>query len=143
MPGPQQAYTLGLDYRSPKFWFVSLNLNHFREIYLDFNPDRRTDETVAGLLLPDRQETFDRVIGQEKLPSQFTLDFFGGKSWKINNYFLNLTLGINNILNNKDFRTGGFEQGRFDYDGFDTDRFPPRYFYAFGTTYSAGLTLRF
>lgn len=143
VPGPQQAYTLGLDYRSPKFWFVSLNLNHFREIYLDFNPDRRTDETVAGLLLPDRQETFDRVIGQEKLPSQFTLDFFGGKSWKINNYFLNLTLGINNILNNKDFRTGGFEQGRFDYDGFDTDRFPPRYFYAFGTTYSAGLTLRF
>ncbi len=143
VPGPQQAYTLGLDYRSPKYWFVSLNLNHFREIYLDFNPDRRTDETVAGILLPDRNETFQNVISQEKLPSQFTLDFFGGKSWKINNYFLNLTLGINNILNNKGFRTGGFEQGRFDYEGYDIDRFPPRYFYSFGTTYSAGLTLRF
>lgn len=143
VPGPQQAYTLGLDYRSPKYWFVSLNVNHFREIYLDFNPDRRTDETVTGLLLPDRNETFQNVISQEKLPAQFTVDFFGGKSWKIDNYFLNLTLGINNILNNKGFRTGGFEQGRFDYEGYDIDRFPPRYFYSFGTTYSAGLTLRF
>jgi len=143
VPGPQQAYTIGLDYRSPKYWFVSLNLNHFREIYLDFNPDRRTDETVAGLLLPDRNETFQNVIAQEKLPSQFTVDFFGGKSWKVDDYFINLTLGVNNILNNKGFRTGGFEQGRFDYEGFDIERFPPRYFYAFGTTYSAGLTLRF
>jgi hypothetical protein len=144
VPGPQQAYSLGLDYRSPKYWFVSLNLNHFREIYLDFNPDRRTDEAVAGLLLPDRNETFQNVIAQEKLPSQFTLDFFGGKSWRIQrDYFLNLTLGVNNILNNKGFRTGGFEQGRFDYEGLNVDRFPPRYFYAFGTTYSAGLTLRF
>ena len=110
---------------------------------MDFNPDRRTDETVAGLLVPDRQEDFDRVVSQEKLPSQFTLDFFGGKSWRFNDKFLYLNISINNILNNKGFRTGGFEQGRFDYDGYDVDRFPPRYFYAYGTTYSVGLTLRF
>lgn len=144
VPGPQQAYTLGFDYRSPKYWFVSLNLNHFREIYLDFNPDRRTDETVGGLLLPDRREAFDRVIDQEKLPSQFTVDFFGGKSWRLSySRFIRLNLGINNVLNNKSFRTGGFEQGRFDYDGYNVDRFPPRYFYAYGTTFSAGLTLTF
>lgn len=144
VPGPQQAYTLGLDYRSPQFWFVSLNLNHFRNIYLDFNPDRRTDETVANLLLPDRREEFNEIVGQQKLPAQYTLDFFGGKSWRIDyKYYINLTLGINNILNNKGFRTGGFEQGRFDYEGYNVDRFPPRYFYAYGTTFSAGLTFRF
>lgn len=144
VPGPQQAYTVGLDYRSPKYWFVSLNVNYFRNIYLDFNPDRRTDEAVSQLLLPDRQELFEQIIQQEKLPNQYTVDFFGGKSWRINyDYFLNLTVGVNNVLNNKGFRTGGFEQGRFDYEGLNVDRFPPRYFYAFGTTYSAGLTLRF
>ncbi|MEM9545889.1 MAG: TonB-dependent receptor [Bacteroidota bacterium] len=143
VPGPQQAFTLGFDYRSPKYWFASLNLNHFRNIYLDFNPDRRTDETVGALLLPDREAEFDRIVSQERLPSQFTLDFFGGKSWRIDDKFLYLNISVNNILNNKDFRTGGFEQGRFDYDGFDVDRFPPRYFYAFGTTYSVGLTLRY
>ncbi|MDF1697225.1 MAG: TonB-dependent receptor [Saprospiraceae bacterium] len=143
VPGPQQAFSLGFDYRSPKYWFASLNLNHFRNIYLDFNPDRRTDETVGSLLLPDREETFNRVISQEKLPSQFTLDFFGGKSWRLDDKFLYLNISVNNILNNKGFVTGGFEQGRFDYEGFDVDRFPPRYFYAFGTTYSIGLTLRY
>jgi len=144
LQGPQQAYTLGLDYRSPKYWFLSMNLNHFRNIYLDFNPDRRTDETVAGLLLPAREDEFYEIINQEKLPSQYTLDLFAGKSWRIDyDYFLSLTLSVNNILNNKGFRTGGFEQGRFDYEGYDVDRFPPRYFYAYGTTYSAGLTLRF
>jgi hypothetical protein len=143
VPGPQQAFSIGFDYRSPKYWFASMNLNHFRNIYLDFNPDRRTDETVAGLLLPDRSTEFDRIVSQEKLPAQFTLDFFGGKSWRIDNKYLYLNISINNILNNKDFRTGGFEQGRFDYEGFDVDRFPPRYFYAFGTTYSIGLTLRY
>jgi len=143
VPGPQQAFSLGFDYRSPKYWFASMNLNHYRNIYLDFNPDRRTDETVAGLLLPDREGEFDRIVAQEKLPSQFTLDFFGGKSWRFNDKFLYLNISVNNILNNKGFRTGGFEQGRFDYEGYDIDRFPPRYFYAYGTTYSVGLTLRF
>ncbi|MEE9437740.1 MAG: TonB-dependent receptor [Saprospiraceae bacterium] len=140
-PGPQQAYTAGLEYRSPKFWFVNVNVNHFRNIYVDINPDRRTDEAVAGLLLPARQEEFDRVINQQKLPAQFTVDFFAGISKRIKSRYVFVYLSVNNVLNNTDFSTGGFEQGRFDYEEYDTDRFPPRLFYAYGRTFSLGLSL--
>ena len=40
---------------------------------------------------------------------------------------------VNNILDTKDFTTGGFEQLR--YDSQDIDRFPPKYFYLYGRTY--------
>jgi len=143
IPGPQQAYTVGLNYNSPKYWFATFNLNYFREIYLDINPDRRTEETLAYLVYPDQIETYNQVIDQVKMEPQFTLDFFGGKSWKFNDYYLYLNIGVNNILDNTEFATGGFEQGRFDYEGYDVDRFPPRIFYAYGRTYSLGLTLRF
>ncbi len=143
IPGPQQAYSAGLSYNSPKYWFATLTLNHFREIWLDFNPDRRTNEAVAGILRPENDDLFYRIIRQEKLPNQFTLDFFGGKSWRLpGRRYLFLNLSINNILNNKKFITGGFEQGRFDYRNKDVDRFPPRYFYAYGTNFSVGLSLR-
>ena len=87
-------------------------------------------------------EGFDAVIRQEKVPSAFTLDFFGGKSWKFGNTFLFLNIGVNNILDTQDFITGGFEQLRFDYENKDVNRFPSRYFYYFGRNYFINLSVR-
>jgi hypothetical protein len=49
-----------------------------------------------------------------RMPSDYLIDIFAGKSWKINNIYINLSANISNVLNNKDFVTGGYEQYRFD-----------------------------
>jgi len=138
---PQQAYTIGLNYRSPNFWFANLNFNYFDHIYIDFNPIRRTADAVYGL--DETPDQFSAIIDQERVDPQFTMDFFGGKSFKFGKYFLFLNVGVNNILNNQDFITGGFEQLRFDVRERDPERYPTRYFYSFGTNFFANISLRF
>ncbi len=138
---PQQAYTVGLNYRSPNFWFANVNVNYFDHIYIDFNPLRRTADAVYGL--DEVPEQFNAIIDQERVDPQFTVDFFGGKSFKFGKYFLFINVGVNNVLNNQSFITGGFEQLRFDVSERDPARYPTRYFYSFGTNFFANVSLRF
>ena len=86
---------------------------------------------------PDR---YNAIIGQEKYDAGFTMDFYTSKSFKFGKHYIRMSVGINNLLDNTDFRTGGFEQLRFDFDGKDPQRFAPRYFYAFGRTYFIGIS---
>jgi hypothetical protein len=51
--------------------------------------------------------------------------------------------GINNMLNNTDIISGGYEQLRYDYSTSDINKFPPKYYYAIGTNYYASIALRF
>ena len=151
---PQEAYSLGATYRSPKFWFVSLTGNYFRESYLNINPLRRTWEAVKNLDYKGAE--YHRVFDQTEFDPQFTLDFFGGwslrlpRQYNINHRstFLVFNVGVNNILNNKDITTGGYEQLRFDAptgsnDINLVDKFPPRLFYAYGLNYFASVTIRY
>lgn len=136
---PQKAASLGLKYSSPKFWFVGANFNYFMDIYLEPNPDRRTAEAVESLVVTDPQ--WNQVLDQTKLDDQYTVDLYGGKSFRIKKYTLNWSLNINNLLNNKSFVTGGFEQLR--YDPKDINKFPPKLSYHLGITYYTTLSLRF
>ncbi len=145
---PQNAYTLGLNYRAKKFWFINLNFNYYDNTYIDFNPARRTELAVD--LVPEDSEQFKNITEQEKTDGQLTIDFFGGKSWKLNKYFANmknntflvLNVGVSNLTNNKNLITGGYEQLRFDFENKNPDSFAPKYFYSFGTTYFVNLILR-
>ncbi len=149
--GPQTVGTLGLTYNSPQFWFVNVNFNYFDDMYLDFFPQRRTREAISLVaepiysqqVLDGESQLYSRIIDQEKLPSAYTLDLFGGKSFKIRKQFIYLNVGVNNILDKTDFVTGGFEQSRFDFEGLNVDRFPPRQFYAFGRNYFVSIDYRF
>lgn len=142
--GPQMAGTLGLNYRSPKYWFVNLNLNYFDRIFTDIDPFRRTQSTLETL----DEDTKRTIVKQEQLPGQFTMDLFAGYSWKIDNTFKSMknsqfiyfNLGVSNLTNNRKFATGGFEQLRFTVE--DTGRFPSKYFYNFGTNFFASITYR-
>lgn len=146
---PQEAYSLGLTYRSPNFWFVSLTGNYFDQMWLDFNPLRRTYEAIDGV--EEKSAKWNEIINQTKFDPQYTVDFFGGYSWKLPNkyrvngksVFLVLNAGVNNILNNKDIVTGGFEQLRFDFENKDVNKFPPRLYYAYGLNYFLSATIRF
>lgn len=147
---PQQAYTVGLNYNSPHFWFANINANYARKAYLDMNPYRRTSDVADPELVQPGSATWYRIINQEELPAMFTIDFFGGKSFKLRNTFINLTVGVNNLLNNTGILTGGFEQSRVRYDqladegtdAIDISKFPPKYFYAYGTNYFISLGVR-
>lgn len=145
--GPQSAYTLGLNYRSPRYWYANVNFNLLDRNYIDINPSRRTTDNV-DLLTPE-SDAWHKVLDQQKLPSAFTVDLFAGKSfllskamrWLPRNTFLYINVGVNNILNNKSIQTGGFEQLRFDSN--NPDRFPSKYFYGFGTNYFVNVSLKF
>lgn len=147
--GPQSAYTLGFNYNSPKYWFANVNFNFLHRSYLEMNPSRLTEEAVD--LVPTNSELYSSIVTQEELPSMFTVDIFAGKSILLNRYFRNLpnrtflyiNVGVNNLLNNQKMITGGFQQLRFDYATKNPDRFPPKYFYGYGTNFFVNLTLRF
>jgi len=71
-----------------------------------------------------------------------TVDAFAGKSWMVKRkYRIAFNLSVSNLLNNQDFKVGGFEQLR--YDRMDVGRFPPKYSYLFGRNYFAMLTFSF
>lgn len=138
VPGsPQIAGTVGISYRSSKYWNFNLNVNGFAKNYLSFNPDRRTEEAVRDVYKYGENNLFSKIVDQEKLPDAMTVDFSAGKSHRLKTgAFLRVNLNIGNILNNTNFRSGGFENSRYDFESKDVDRFPPRYFYAFGLNYN-------
>ena len=146
---PQTAATIGLNYRSPKYWFISANVNYFDDIWLDFNPIRRTWSAVENVT--PGTPLYNEILAQEKMHSEFTLDLFGGYSWRLNNQFKNLkkthyiylNVGINNITNNKNLSTGGYEQLRYDFENQDVNKFPSRYFYAYGINYFINIAYKF
>jgi hypothetical protein len=140
---PQTVLTGGLKYNSPKFWYLGANANYFADMYIEPNPDRRTEEALEGYIVDDPQ--WQQVIGQTKLENGYTIDAYFGKSWRVKwggeVYFINLNLSVNNLLNNTNFQAGGFEQLR--YDAKNIDRFPNKNSYMYGITYFAMLSVRF
>ena len=76
------------------------------------------------------------------MDNAFTVDLFGGKSWMVQRkYRIALNVSVSNLLDNRDFVVGGFEQLR--YERMDVDKFPPRLSYLFGRTYFAMLSIGF
>ncbi|HRB80556.1 MAG TPA: TonB-dependent receptor, partial [Niabella sp.] len=96
-------------------------------------------------------ESMNEILNQEKFDAQCTLDFFGGWSKLLPRKFylgskrtyLIFSLGVNNILNNTNIRSGGYEQLRFDFEEKNVNKFPPKYYYAYGTNFFASIGLRF
>ncbi len=152
---PEVATSVGLHYFHPKYWFIDLNVNYFTNTYLDFNPLRRTAKAIEGLDPADVDDAalIARIQNQERLDGGVTVDASIGKSIRIDyKYYLNINLSATNILNNRNLRTGGYEQSRFRADDTSTtlderavylQRFPSKYFYAFGSTIYLNIGFRF
>jgi len=136
---PQSAFSLGLKYNGKKYWFAGVNFNYMIDIYLDPNPDRRTAEAVDIFVTSDPQ--WNQVIDQTKLNNGYMVGAFLGKSFKIQNMFLNISANLNNVTNNTSFQSGGFEQLRFENQSIN--KFPPRLAYMYGFNYFISAKLRF
>lgn len=111
--GPQQGYSLGLQYRSPKFWWIGATANYLAANYLDPAPFRRTPAVWGNSTPQDFPEGFaESFLTQEKFSDEFMLNVNVGKTFRIGRYFAGISASVNNVLNNRDYVTGGFEQIR-------------------------------
>ena len=143
---PQLAADLGLNYRTNSYWFFEVDAQYFANSYLDMNPLYRTELATAG---PDKVATpveIEYMAAQEKFDPVFLLNASVGKSWYINRkYNFGFSLNVQNILNNKNVKTGGYEQTRL-IDSKDMKRyyrFDSKYFYMQGVNYMLNLYFRF
>ena len=151
--GPQKAYSVGFEYRDPDYWFIGITSNFFTNTYVDVSPLTRTQNFYLaqdGLPFNDYDISIARdLLKQEKFDDYMVINMIGGKSWKIDDYYVGFFASINNILDQK-YRTGGFEQGRnANYQQLlqDTNKpkrvFGPKYWYGRGTNYFLNLYFRF
>lgn len=134
---PLSAYSIGIDY-SYKGWFFNANLNYYHRVFLDFSTVRRLERFVVegvdinGELGTGRED-------QEELDGGFMLDASIGKYIRLKKgKSISINLTVNNILNNTDLRTGGYEQNRID-----GERYPSKYYYAQGTNAFLNFGFRF
>ncbi len=151
---PQQAYSVGIEYRDPKFWWIGANANYIADNYLDMSTIKRTSnyynyDALTNYRAID-QTLADSYLKQEKFDSFYLFNIVGGKSWRINNKTLGLFATVNNVLDIS-YKTGGFEQSRdsnytADYEDHQSgsySKFGPKYFYGYGRTYMVNLYLTF
>ena len=143
---PQTAASLGLSWNK-NYWFIDLDLQHFRNAYLDMNPFYRTDQATAG---PDNSVTPDEIMDltrQEKFDPCWLLNLSIGKSWYIHyKYQLGVNFNAKNLLNDTAVKTGGYEQTRLiDNTTSKTRyyRFDSKYFYMSGFNYMLNIYFKF
>ncbi|WP_333876725.1 carboxypeptidase-like regulatory domain-containing protein [Flavobacterium sp.] len=155
LPGmPQQAYSFGVEYRDPKFWWIGANINYLDDNYISISNIMRTDnftiDGATGISFEGANEqTVRAALKQEKFDPATLLNLVGGKSWKVGNDTFGFFASINNVLD-FEYKTGGFEQSRKatfpDYvadNANGTPSFGPKYFYGYGRTYFLNLYINF
>ncbi len=164
---PQKAASLGFRYNSPKFWWFGASANYLADQYLDFSVLNRTTgfytnpltgdnytaftDSQTGVAIPAAtSENVAALLKQTKFDDQFMLNANAGKSFQFGKYRMGISLSVNNILNNRDYVTGGFEQGRksnFRESFIESQReiplFGPKLWYDRGTTFFTNVYLRF
>ena len=160
-PGmPQQAYSLGIEYRDPKFWWIGANINYLASNYLDISAVMRTNNFFNNDQITIDQQPIQNVdedlarqyLKQERFKDVSLVNLIGGKSWRVSKKNRNTAgffASINNIFDIT-YKTGGFEQGRnANFVQVDRDHqggvrsFGPKYFYGYGRTFFLNLYYNF
>ncbi len=140
---PQMAGTLGINYFYD-YWFLGLNINGIARNYVEVSPIRRMASNYVGIapIESTEYEAYKKLTHQERYGSAYTLDVSIGKIFYLNNNNqLNFNFSINNILNRRNIKTGGYEQGRMDTSF--PDKFGSKYFYMQGINCYLNASYRF
>ena len=151
--GPQRAYSLGLEYRDPKYWWLGITANYFSHSYLGVSALKRTanfNVDEDGILHQFYNDDVARVLlAQEQLDAYLLVNLVGGKSWKLGRYYLGVFGSVNNVFNQY-YVSGGYEQSRLsNYRLLLEDKkrvmpmFGAKYWFGRGTTYYVNTYVRF
>lgn len=136
---PLTALSLGVSYNVDG-WFFEANLSYYDRVYVDFSEYRRLSNVLENYISTSSTELvydvtkkelnqdggilFDQegnIVGtyaaeQEKFDGGFMLDASIGKYIRLKKgRTLSINLSFQNITNNTNLRTGGYEQNRDDY----------------------------
>ena len=125
---PQVAGTFGVRYFI-NYWFLGANLNAFGRNFVEVAPSRRTASIYNGYTSgsttiapvnpaePKLWNAYQELTKQEEIDPACTVDLSIGKVFYLGRKnSINLNLSVNNVLNKKNVRTGGREQGRVRVD---------------------------
>jgi hypothetical protein len=151
--GPQRAMSFGFEYRDPAYWWFGATTNFFSNAYVDIAPITRTESfglDTDGLPFNDYDPVVaKKLLAQEKFDNYMLINVVGGKSWRVNDYYIGFFATINNVLDKK-YKTGGFEQSRnANYSVLKTDKerdtpvFGAKYWYGYGASYYLNIYFRF
>ncbi len=151
---PQQAYSMGIEYRDPKYWWIGANFNYLADQFIEVSPISRTarfyTNPASGQPFPEASEQrAAELLKQEQLDPMVLLNLIGGKSWYIKRKQLGLFFSIGNLLDSS-YKTGGYEQARnanfrqLNQDiSSGTPSFGNKYYYGYGRTYFLNLYYSF
>ncbi len=146
---PQECYMLAFNWAGPKQWFVELNGAWMNRSYVSLSPIRHV-EMATLYTMADSEEHLMQMIKdisqQEKLNEALVINASIGHVIYINrSASFNINLNLNNILNNKDIQTGGYQQGRIDTKDITNtaNKFPNKYYYGQGFKVFLNLGLKF
>lgn len=151
---PQKAYVVGIKYDSPNYWWVGVSGNFLQDNYSNISSLSRTKNFVmkddAFPYEGATQENVRSIIIQKQFQDVFMLNASLGKSLKMGKYSLGLSASVNNILNERGYVTGSFEQGRYsNYEQLEKDKslayplFGNKLFYDRGRSYFINVSFRF
>ncbi len=146
---PQECYSLAFNWAGPKNWYVELNGAWMNRSYVSISPIRH--EAIPNLYeLAESEEHLQQLIKdlsvQEKLNEALLINASIGHVIYINrSASFNINLNLNNILDNRNIQTGGYQQGRIDTKDITNtaNKFPNKYYYAQGFKVFLNLGLKF
>lgn len=138
--GPQTAGVVEVEY-TPRSWIFSLALNGFAGSYISPTPLRRTDRAEG---LPG----YGNAAEQERFGAGATVDLFLGKTIYLpRDQRLGIYAGVNNLLNRRNLRTGGYESSRLRNVGTSAEpHYVPldsKYYFAQGINFFVTASWRF
>lgn len=155
---PQTAFSAGIEYRDPNFWWIGANANYLDNNYSDISAILRTDnfvknpDDINGFPIADAtEENVRKILKQEKFDPARLVNLNGGKTWRVsskNRNTVGLHVSVNNVFD-VTYKAGGFEQARnANYTELAQDRangntFGSKYFYGYGRTYFVNLYYNF
>lgn len=143
---PQQAYGLAVNYSPGKQWFFEVNANYFCDGYVDLAPTRHEELPGLWKFCTTEEEYATRLAEfahQDKLKNSFVMNLSIGKMFYTKFGSLNFNLSVNNLLNNRNIQTGGFQESKLDYTNYSLTKFPNRYYYAQGIRIFFNAGIRF
>ncbi|MCB0372384.1 MAG: carboxypeptidase-like regulatory domain-containing protein [Muricauda sp.] len=152
--GPQTAFAVGVNYRSPKYWWIGGTANYLTHNYINVSAIARTNSFLlnpeTGVRFPDAtEENVAKALQQQHLEDIYLLNLVGGKSWLWGKKYISVFASASNLFDSV-FRSGGYEQSRNgNFGQWQQDKqsgspnFGPKYWYSYGRTYFLNLAISF
>jgi hypothetical protein len=138
---PQSVHAITLVYQPSYSFRFGITGVYAMQRSIDYNLIRRSEDLLRSIQDPILQNA---IVAPQWLPDQMVWNSFLTKNfqtyWGGKKSFVKLSLSARNIFNTL-IPILAFEQSRFDYIGKSLEKFPVKYLYDQGATYTLGFQI--